>query len=330
MFRIFFLCLISIGTSACDICGCYMGITPHDDNSSIGLWYRYRMFNGYTTLNSSPNLFAFKNRIQESLLTNNGKKNISNTNTNLPKHSSQSIQSKKDYEIYQSIELRAKYFLNSKLEFNLILPISINTQSLNGNRESIQGIGDANIIMAYHVINKMKCEGLKQRLITGLGIKIPIGNYNEKYSNGDEVDPLLETGTGSWDGIINLNYTAQVKSIGMNLNTMYKINSNNKFNEQFANGFTFFSSVFYKINTKNLSINPNFQSYFENSNGLYINDELIEGTQMKNMLAGLGADIYLKNISMSISCQLPVWETKTNELLNAGRIVCGINYYLKK
>jgi hypothetical protein len=40
----------SLASQACDICGCFMGITPYDNQSGFSLMHRYRIFNGYPLL----------------------------------------------------------------------------------------------------------------------------------------------------------------------------------------------------------------------------------------------------------------------------------------
>lgn len=56
-----FITLISViitnSLFACDFCGCFMGITPYDNHSSISAMYRYKMFNGYQNMNQRHNVF---------------------------------------------------------------------------------------------------------------------------------------------------------------------------------------------------------------------------------------------------------------------------------
>ena len=42
---------------ACDICGCFMGITPYDNQSGFSLMHRYRIFNGYQEYGQRPHVF---------------------------------------------------------------------------------------------------------------------------------------------------------------------------------------------------------------------------------------------------------------------------------
>ena len=41
------LLLASPAARACGICGCFMGITPYDNQSSFALMHRYHILHGY-------------------------------------------------------------------------------------------------------------------------------------------------------------------------------------------------------------------------------------------------------------------------------------------
>jgi len=42
---------------ACDICSCFMGITPYDNQSGLSLMHRYRIFNGYQDAGQTAHFF---------------------------------------------------------------------------------------------------------------------------------------------------------------------------------------------------------------------------------------------------------------------------------
>ena len=61
-FLLIFGLLLGLGLApragrACDICGCFMGITPYDNQSGLSLMHRYRIFNGYQALGQAPQFF---------------------------------------------------------------------------------------------------------------------------------------------------------------------------------------------------------------------------------------------------------------------------------
>lgn len=97
------LILPSFSAMACDSCGCFMGITPYDNQSSITLLHSYRSFGGYhgqkhPLFPGNKSIFKFNNQTNAPITQHNGNPN--------------------DYEIYRTLEVRARYFLSKRIEFN--------------------------------------------------------------------------------------------------------------------------------------------------------------------------------------------------------------------
>ena len=68
----------------------------------------------------------------------------------------------------------------------------------------ISGIGDANVMGIYQIL--MSKDSYHQ-LNGGIGIKIPLGKFDEKGISG--VNPSFQLGTGSWDYQMALSYKYQ-------------------------------------------------------------------------------------------------------------------------
>ena len=174
------LCVLALNKLfACDVCGCFMGITPYDNHSSISMMYRYKSFNGYPNTIQNNYLFPSKLKIHSSnyyspnTYTNTNQYNTlkhgshtSPTDTLVPQHSQQ------DYELYTSAELRAKFFIHKRIELNVIVPFIMNSSKMDSEVEHIQGIGDITFFVAYHLISRTMTEKFQHRLILGGGIKI--------------------------------------------------------------------------------------------------------------------------------------------------------------
>jgi hypothetical protein len=54
--------LLTTVARACDICGCFMGITPYDNQNGFSLMPRYRAFNGYRSYGQQPQFFPSGSR----------------------------------------------------------------------------------------------------------------------------------------------------------------------------------------------------------------------------------------------------------------------------
>lgn len=351
----YFLLIVSIivlkvPSVACDMCGCFMGITPYDNQSGINFLYRYRSFNGYsafdqrnhlfpsamktTNLPSQNNSFAQFNPASQTAAFKDGggttplpqlQHGSSNNNNNVR------VYSTRDYEVFNVYELRAKYFLHQRIEIDGIMPIN-NVRSVEGVKAvNHTGLGDITLFAGYHLMRKIEEENLQQRLIVGGGLKLPVGNYYAKTEDGDRIPLLLQPGTGSVDYFGYFNYLIGYKKWGLSINSTYKINGENYYKERISNSTTDYASLFYKIQSGDWNFIPSAQIYYEHTKGVKISGTLQDGTSMNLAMAGAGFDVYFKNISLNTALQYTVFEqTGKDNLGSAGRIVVGLGYNFRQ
>lgn len=306
---------LSLKCAACDICGCFMGITPYDNQSTIGFFHRYRAFNGYRDYEQKSRLFpsgAYK-------VMHGGHDSLSQT--------SQRIYSSKDYESYKVYELRAKCFIHTRIEINAIIPINSNKSKEDAVVNKHTGLGDPTFFAGYHLIKKVDYETYLHRLITGVGIKLPSGNYYAKDKSDVRLPLLMQPGTGSVDYFLYTNYIFGYRKFGFSFNTVYKINGKNYYHERIGNSSSNYLNVFFKFAKNDFVLVPSVQMYYEYTKGLYINSDLQDGTQMNCLLAGPGFDLFYKNISFTSGVQFRAHEKTSGEnLKSAGRLILGLTY----
>ena len=300
---------------ACDICGCFMGILPYDNQSNISFFHRYRIFNGY--------YFAH----QRGVFFPSGAYKImhGNHNSNIDDTTKKYLSS--DFESYKTYELRIKWFIHPRIEINGILPF-LETRA---KEDTIYikhfGLSDPTFLIGYHLIKKIYEEKFQHRLILLSGIKIPSGNYYAKDQWNRRIPLLLQPGTGSIDYLLGLTYVLGYKKLGTMFNLNYKINGKNYYKEKIANSITLNHFLFYKIKIKNFILVPSWQNYYEYTKGLYINNSLVNGTTMNVWLSGIGCDWTYKNIQLTTAWQWRVYEKYTADALkNKGRFIIGLTY----
>lgn len=296
---------------ACDICGCFMGITPYLNRNSISLLYRYRSFNGYNgqphALFPSGGSFFIPSNSQNSPITNH------NGNPD-------------DYELYRSLEVRGKYFINSRLEVNAILPYVSNSERYNGYTSTISGIGDLNFYAGYHLVQKTEST-FKQQLIAGAGIKLPTGRNDFKNNEGIRYSSLMQGGTGSTDGFVYLNYLVGIGKFGASLNTSYKVNGKNSDEESIANSTTSFLNIFFTQRIgQNVQVMPSAQFFYEYSGGEKYKGVKTGEHVMNNLMGGVGLDVFYKNVALNAGIQKNIWEGETDHPMSAGKVHLGITY----
>lgn len=310
------LVFLSLNTFACDICGCFMGLTPYDNQSSIGLLYRYRSFNGYS--GQKHQLFPGGS----SFFIPRDKKDAPLTGHN---------NNPTDYELYRTMEIRGRYFIHRRLELNAIVPYNSNSERYNGNTSTISGISDINLFAGYHLIRKLDQATFNQRLIIGAGIKLATGRNDLKTNQGIRYATLMQPGTGSTDGFIYANYLLGYKKFGMSLNSSYKINGENKEQEGIANSSTTFLNFFYNQRLSTAwQIMPSIQFFYEKSAGETYKGVKTGDHEMNNLMGGIGADLFYKNIALNAGIQTNLWQAKTDHPQSAAKIYLGITYNINQ
>lgn len=316
VFIIIFL-IFTHNAYSCDVCGSYMGITPRDNKHSISFLHRYRAFNGYKNYHTQSNLFA------------HSAYKVLHKEDTIPKKPSD--YSSKDYESFKVFEIRVKYFATKRFEANFFLPLVNNKTNYNQEKSSSQGLGDISLNVAYHLIIPKPDLKFRQRLMLGLGLKTPTGNYFVYDKFGERKDFEVQHGTGSWDQFSYLNYVFIYNKLGLNLNLNYKINGRNNYYERLANSQNHFLNIFYEFQIKNIKLFPSLQTNYEFTRGLYYKEKLNQNRKMNSLLLGPGIDIFYKKISINLTFQKTVFEElKTGYLKNAGRFNIGINYLFGK
>ena len=301
---------------ACDICGCFMGITPYDNQSGISLLHRYRIFNGYRALGQSAQFFPAGARpFFPSTL--NGDASYAHSHRSDPT----------DFEAFRVIELRGKHFLSRRVELNAFVPYVMNTSQINGRQLNSSGLGDVTVFAGYHLIRAIETAGVQSRLIVGGGLKLPNGEYNRENAAGRRYALLNQLGTGTTDGFVYANYIGSYRSLGLSMNSSYRRSTEDTFRNSLAPSTATFASLFYRLPLgPDWQMYPSAQLFYEYTRGEMLEGQLTGQHAMNNALLGPGLDVYYKNASLNTSVQLPVYTAETDHPASAGRLVVSVGY----
>jgi hypothetical protein len=318
MFRVvllFALCFtVTSKIFACDLCGCFIGVLPYDNQSAFGISHRYRIFSGY------PNYYSGSIFPQGAYRLSNPPSVLHGINSNNPK-------SKDDFESYKVIELRGKWFVHPRLELNFILPFSENREHSDGISQRVDGIGDLSIFAGFHLIRKTAESEFHHRLVAGFGIKIPTGNNSSVDSGGERLSVLIQTGTGSTDGLAYLSYTGGGHNFRWGATVSGKINGTNKYHEQLSPSSSNTGFFGYLLSISEWKILSEVSIFHEFTKGLWISNTLVNGTAMTCVMVGPGLTVYHKNISLDIGFQMPVYQLEESyNLLDKGKISIGLTW----
>ncbi len=322
--KLFVLGLLLLGGArtgrACDICGCFMGITPYDNQSGFSLMHRYRIFNGYPLLGQSPEFRPDGARIAFPTSLNSDNGYVHN-------HRGDPT----DFEAFRVVELRGKYFLSQRLELNAFVPYVMNTSQINGRQLNASGLGDVTVFAGYHLIRAIETAGVQSRLIVGGGVKLPTGAFRRENDQGRRYPLLNQVGTGTTDGFVYANYIGGWHSLGLSVNGSYRLSSDNAYRSSLAPGSTVYASLFYRVPLgQKWQVYPSAQFFYEKTKGETLEGQLTGEHAMNNALLGPGLDVYYQNFSVNASVQLPVYSMATDHPASAGRLVLAVGYSFKQ
>lgn len=301
----------SMFAGACDLCGCFMGVSPGDRRAYAGMFYRYRAFAGDHI--SGSDFFP-----DGSLKTLHG-------------NPSSVVPTGNQYEIYRAYEFRAKYFLHKRWEVSMVAPYLMNTDFSDGVTEQLSGLGDMTFLTGWQAFDEQYTGKLLHRLLLGAGVKAATGNF-ERKDEGVRYPFLFQTGTGTVDYLFYLNYQLGYRQWGLSLNPVVKYNGTNKNDEHVGDSRSLYASLFYKWQVNdNLKVVPTVSIYDEYTPGVYDNGKFIAGTKMNTTMAGGGFDVYWKNLGVSATMQKTIDEENNNSGLSTTmRFVAGISWYFSQ
>lgn len=264
---------------ACDVCGCsasnqYLGLLPRADLNFVGFQYQYSSFRS-----DHPSLFA-------------GKPN---------EHSN---------DRYSTYQLWGRYVVRRRLQLFAFVPYRYNVQRQDSLRLINSGIGDVSVLANAVVLRDNDGDHKwEQQLLAGGGVKAPTGTYSGITAMDKQGLPNMQPGTGSWDFIVNTNYTVRKRSFGFNFDAAYSLTTANRESYKYGNRLNAGLLIFYAVKGKKLNFLPQAGLRYEyalhdydNYSRKWLNEQ--SGGYMCFATAGLQA--YYKKWGVKYSLHLPV------------------------
>tara|TARA_B100000780_G_C21108197_1_gene447630 strand:- start:1272 stop:2222 length:951 start_codon:yes stop_codon:yes gene_type:complete len=298
------LILFSFKSQACDLCSMYLTINPNDYKHSLQLNYRYR---------------SAEALIKQGFLSAQA-------------HVAEGYYPYDTYvkEQFQTIDLWGKFYLTQKLQLMVNLPYHINEYSENDTiTQSTQGIGDISALALYQVYNSMydANNNFRQRFNVGGGIKLPTGSYKE-FIDDEFIDEDYQLGTGSIDFMINAQYLAKYKRVGLSTNLLYKINGENNMGYAFSNGLSADIKLFYQqpIGSKTVFM-PEVGIYHEQAERDIQNRTTVPNTGGKVSYINTGVRLFYNNLALAANYFVPVSEALNDfQLANNDRFIVSLTW----
>lgn len=206
-------------------------------------------------------------------------------------------------QYFNTIQLWGKIPLTKKVSVYASVPFHFHEKKTLQGDVKMQGIGDINLMGIYRLINSK--DNIHQ-LNGGVGVKIPLGKFDEKGVSG--VNPSFQLGTGSWDYQLALNYKFQKDKIAVLLNTDYTMKTENKKHYRFGNQWNYSATGFYRIVGMEkfiLSGKAGLQGEVYDANRQF--SEILPNTSGSALYGKLGFEMSYRKVSLGSEMMLPAY-----------------------
>jgi len=147
-------------------------------------------------------------------------------------------------ENFNTIQAWGRIPVVKNVQVSVLVPYQFHERETAKGKQSILGLGDITVLAMYRLYQTHKDSTVfVHTLQAGAGLKMPTGKYNQ--ANAGSVNPSFQLGTGSWDYLLNTEYTIRRKRFGLNAMLNYVIKTENAKNYRFGNQFNYSSTFFY-------------------------------------------------------------------------------------
>jgi len=232
------LIALSLGTKACDICGCgvgsyYIGILPEYNKRFIGLRYQHKTLQTHLGPQGQPTPITAD-------------------------------------ETYQSAELWGGWNIGQKFRILAFVPYNFNQRESQSEKGSKNGLGDIALMGYYNLVNHTGALGSKllvQSLWLGAGVKVPTGKYEPTERLALQESPNnFQLGTASTDFSFNAAYDIRYNDLGLNANVNYKVTTENIYDYRYGNKITVNTLLYYKFRIAHVfTLAPNAGILYESA-----------------------------------------------------------------
>lgn len=263
--------------NACDLCGCSasnqsLGILPGQEWNFVGIQYQFNYFKS-----NYPSIY-------------DGQPNVLSDDK------------------YHTLQVWGRYNLSKRIQVFAFVPYRTNLHHTDSTSVSNSGIGDISALINLVILKTKPDQKWNQQLIAGGGIKLPTGKNVGITTLDREGLPNMQPGTGSWDFLLNANYTVSHKKIGFNIDASYSITTANKDQYKYGNKFNSGLLGFYALQYKNWKLLPQTGircEYALHDYDNYARRWLNEETGGTIAYATVGVQAFYKRIGVRITYEAP-------------------------
>ncbi len=256
------LLFFQFSARACDACGCglapiYWGILPQSDAHYLGLWHNHQVFQSEL----DPGFDAL---------------NVGSSR-----------------EFFNTTELRGRLVLGGGFTASTMIPYAWHRRVSPDLSENLRGPGDVWLVVRKDLFNSADSimRAVRHRLRIGAGVKAPTGSFRE-LDDSQLYNPNFQLGTGSWDYLLTLTYSARLEQLGFSLDLNYRYNTTNPEAYRFGNTLSGALTAFRRFQAGLWEVMPNAGLQYEWANENVDRAFLQTRTGGEAWLGGAGVELY--------------------------------------
>lgn len=297
-FIIAFLSLAVHSLRACDVCGCgvsasFFGTLPSGNNHFLGLRY------GYSTFDASVN------------------------------YNSDLIEDEYSHDTFHRTELIGRFSIAKQLMLASNIPYLVNRAEGYPDNHSVQGIGDASVLLYFKPDLNKELKLTKHMLFLGAGVELPLGEH-KSASDGQTINRNFQLGSGSYDFLFSGNYTFRKNNLGLNLESSVKLNTQAKDGYHFGSQYSLNLSGLYYMEMDKFSLIGFLGSYFESSGAHDQHGVTQTNTGGSALFTTTGVQIFTRKFTFNGQYQWPLlqaYETdRYSNISSNNRFSVGVFY----
>lgn len=208
---------------------------------------------------------------------------------------------------YNTLQVLGRYGISKRIQLLAFVPYKYNVLYNDTARYSVSGIGDVLLLANIVTLNK-RSGAWQHQLWTGTGIKLPSGRYIGSTEMDKRGLPNLQPGTGSYDFIVNTNYTVRNGVYGMNADGGYTITTANSSSYKYGNKLNASVIFFHSMKVGNINILPHTGARYEYTQPDYNNygrNWLNEQSGGHVAFATIGMQAQYKKIGSKVNYYIP-------------------------
>ncbi len=301
-----FLLLVAIGYGlstralfACDFCNCLSGINPYyNGKNRLALNFLSQRSSLPPTLPSPLSTLEAKHRALPTVL-----------------HGGHGASPFPTTETRQTLELMLQHHLSERFMLTALVPLSTLTIE-QGSSFSVSGIGDVTL-MAHYVFDLPLFE--RSMLLLGGGIKTPTGLSNLTDASKRRFDTRFQSGSGSWDFVLNPMFMTQQSGFTYALDAFIKLNTKGAVGDRIGHSLfatTTLSHDIFRHNPAQTALVGILGMRLETKTQDWISGQFDRDSDFTSLYAQVGAQVVFYFVKIDVLALVPLHQSRSRLAMN--------------